>query len=88
MWYVPYVGFTTYRRATVMTRLYCKRLMFMQMFCKKKKIINKKKTGRHNWSLLVARMYRPKSQILISGCRNPGHSLDSSNGQLPAPESG
>jgi hypothetical protein len=83
MWYVSYVGFTTYCRATVMTRLYCKRLMFMQMFC-----IKKKKMGRHNWSLLVARMYRPKSQILISGCRNPGHSLDSSNGQLPAPESG
>jgi hypothetical protein len=37
MGYVPYVGFTIYRRATVMTRLYFKILMFMQMFCKKKR---------------------------------------------------
>jgi hypothetical protein len=32
MGYVPYVGFVTYRRATVKIRLYFKRLMFMQMF--------------------------------------------------------
>jgi len=33
MWYVPYVGFVTYRRATVKIRLYFKILIFMQMFC-------------------------------------------------------
>jgi len=37
MGYVPYIGFATYRRATVKIRLYFKRLMFMQMFCIKKK---------------------------------------------------
>jgi hypothetical protein len=37
MGYVPYVGFATYRRATVKIRLYFKRLMFMQIFCIKKK---------------------------------------------------
>jgi hypothetical protein len=31
MWYVPYVGFATYRRVTVKIRLYFKGLMFMQM---------------------------------------------------------
>jgi hypothetical protein len=36
MGYVPYVSFATYRRATMKIRLYFKRLMFMQMFCKKK----------------------------------------------------
>jgi len=36
MGYVQYVGFTTCRRATVMTRSYFKKLMFMQMFCIKK----------------------------------------------------
>jgi cbb3-type cytochrome oxidase subunit 3 len=57
MRYVPYVGFKTYRLATVITRLYFKRLMFMQMFCvyiyiyiyKKKK---KKKTCCHKVSQL------------------------------------
>jgi len=44
MGYVPYVGFVTYRRATMKIRLYFKRLMFMQMFWIIKK---KKKTGRH-----------------------------------------
>jgi hypothetical protein len=40
MGYVPYVGFATYCRATVKIGLYFKRLMFMQMFCiKKKKIV-------------------------------------------------
>jgi hypothetical protein len=39
-----YVGFATYRRATVKIRLYFKGLMIMWMFCIKKK---KKKTGRH-----------------------------------------
>jgi hypothetical protein len=43
MGYVPYVGFTTYRRATVMTCLYFKRLMFMQIFCKYIYIKRKKK---------------------------------------------
>jgi len=33
---VPYVGFATYRRATVKIRLYFKRLIFMQMFCIRK----------------------------------------------------
>jgi hypothetical protein len=47
MGYVPYVGFTTYRRATVMTCLYFKRLMFMQIFCKYIYIKRKKKKGRH-----------------------------------------
>jgi hypothetical protein len=37
MGYVPYVGFVAYRCATVKIRLYFKRLMFMQMFCIKKK---------------------------------------------------
>jgi hypothetical protein len=37
MRYVPYVGFATYRRAIVKIRLYFKRLMHMQMFCKKKR---------------------------------------------------
>jgi hypothetical protein len=41
MGYVPYVGFVTYRRATVKICLYFKRLIFMQMFCIKKN--NKKK---------------------------------------------
>jgi len=46
MGYVPYVGFATYRRATVKIRLYFKKLMFMQMSC------IKKRTGRHNfWHL-------------------------------------
>jgi len=40
-YHVPYVGFATYRNATVKIRLYFKRLMFMQMFCIKK--IKKKK---------------------------------------------
>jgi hypothetical protein len=44
MGYVPYVSFATYRRATVNIRLYFKRLIFVQMFCIKKK---KKKMGRH-----------------------------------------
>jgi len=49
MGYVPYVGFATYRRATVKIRLYFKRLMFMQMFrIYKKKKMNKKQMGRHN----------------------------------------
>lgn len=43
-YYVPYAGFETCRRTTVKIRLYFKRLMFMQMFCKKKK-----KKGRHNF---------------------------------------
>jgi len=47
MGYVSYVGFTTYRCATVKIHLYFKRLMFMQIFCIKIKNINKK-TGRHN----------------------------------------
>jgi hypothetical protein len=38
---VPYVGFATYHPATMKVYLYFKRLMFMQMFCIKKK-------GRHN----------------------------------------
>jgi hypothetical protein len=42
---VPYVGFTTYCRATVMIRLYFTKLIFMQMFRTKKK--KKKKLGRH-----------------------------------------
>jgi len=50
MGYVPYVGFTTYRRATVLTRLYFKRLMLMQMFWFIKK--KKKKTGRHTFLLI------------------------------------
>jgi hypothetical protein len=40
MGHVLYVGFATRRHATVKIRLYFKRLMFMQMICKK---INKKK---------------------------------------------
>jgi hypothetical protein len=43
MGYVPYVGFATYRRATVKIHLYFKRLMFMQMFC----IYILKKKGHH-----------------------------------------
>jgi hypothetical protein len=43
MRYVPYVGFVTYRRATVKISLYFKRLMFMQIFC------IKKKTGPHRF---------------------------------------
>jgi hypothetical protein len=39
MGYVPYVGFVTYRRATVKICLYFKRLIFMQMFCIKKKVV-------------------------------------------------
>jgi hypothetical protein len=50
MGYVPYVGFTTYRRATVLTRLYFKRLMLMQMFWFIKK--KKKKTGRHTFIII------------------------------------
>jgi hypothetical protein len=41
MGYVLYIGFATYLLATMKIRLYFKRLMFMQMFCKKKK-------GHHN----------------------------------------
>jgi hypothetical protein len=37
MGYVPYVGFATYRRATVRIHLYFKRLMIKQMICIKKK---------------------------------------------------
>jgi len=37
MGYVPYVSFATYHCATVNICLYFKRLMFMQIFCKKKK---------------------------------------------------
>jgi hypothetical protein len=37
MGYVPYVGFTTHRRATVRIHLHFKRLMFKQMICIKKK---------------------------------------------------
>jgi hypothetical protein len=52
MGYVSYVGFATYRRATVKIRLYFKRLMYMQMLCiKKKKKKKKKKKGRHKTSL-------------------------------------
>jgi len=50
MEYVSYVSFTTYRRATVMTRLYFKSLMFMQMLYKKKK---KKKNGSSHLSSYV-----------------------------------
>jgi len=32
MGYIPYVGFATYRRATVKIHLYFKRLMFMEYF--------------------------------------------------------
>jgi len=39
MGYVPYVSFATYHCATVNICLYFKRLMFMQIFCKKKKKI-------------------------------------------------
>jgi hypothetical protein len=42
---VPYVGLPAYRRATVKIHLYFKTLIFMQMFCIKKK---KKKKGRHS----------------------------------------
>lgn len=38
---VPYVGFATYRRATVKIRLYFKELMFM-----------KKKRGRHIYDVV------------------------------------
>jgi hypothetical protein len=38
-----YVGFATYRRATVMIRLYFKGLMIMWMFCILKKKKRKKK---------------------------------------------
>jgi hypothetical protein len=34
---VPYVGFATYRRATVKIRLYFKELMFTKCFERKKK---------------------------------------------------
>jgi hypothetical protein len=37
MGYVPYVGFATYRRATVKIHLCFKRLMFMQLSCIKNK---------------------------------------------------
>jgi len=37
MGYVPYVGFATYRRATVNIYSYFKGLMFMKCFVKKKK---------------------------------------------------
>jgi hypothetical protein len=49
MGYVPYVGFETYRRATVKIRLYFKRLMFIKCFVLKKK----KKRGCHNTCGLV-----------------------------------
>jgi hypothetical protein len=52
MGYVPYVGFATYRRATVKIRLYFKRLMYMQMFCNEKR---KEKKGRHRYTGLEAR---------------------------------
>jgi len=39
---VLYVGFATYRRATVKIHLYFKELMFMKCFVKKKK------KGRHS----------------------------------------
>jgi hypothetical protein len=32
MGYVPYIGFATYRRATVKIRLYFKGLLFMKCF--------------------------------------------------------
>jgi hypothetical protein len=47
MGYVPYVSFATYHCATVNICLYFKRLMFMQIFCKKKK----KKKGRHSFAM-------------------------------------
>jgi hypothetical protein len=55
MGYVPYVGFVTYRRATVKICLYFKRLIFMQMFCIKK---NNKKKGRHTHKVLSRRRDR------------------------------
>jgi hypothetical protein len=55
---VPYVGFATYRRATVMIRLYFKRLRVMQMFCKKKK-----KTGRHTHNRIDEVFWRQVSQM-------------------------
>jgi len=43
MEYVPYVGFATHRRATVIIHLYFKRLMFMKMICIKRRRRKKKK---------------------------------------------
>jgi hypothetical protein len=49
MEYVPYVGFATHRRATVIIHLYFKRLMFMKMICiKRRRRKKKKKKGRHS----------------------------------------
>jgi hypothetical protein len=52
MRYVPYVGFATYRRATVKICLYFKILMYMQMFCIKRKK-KKEKKGHHRRSVLA-----------------------------------
>jgi hypothetical protein len=61
MGHVPYVGFATYRRATVRIHLYFKRLMFMKCFVKKKK---KKREGRHSVQL---KCDRPDARATPSG---------------------
>jgi hypothetical protein len=65
---VPYVGFATYRRATVKIRLYFKGLMIMWMFCikKKKKKKKKKKNGSsHVGFILVSIAAQMRESIMV-----------------------